>query len=396
MSGVDAITASQSLEWIKQLMRIDTISRNSNLGLIETVRDHLQRLGLECWLSFNEPRSKANLFCTIPDARGGIDGGIVLSGHTDVVPVQGQDWESDPFVPTLRDDRLYGRGAADMKGFIGVVLAQVPELLRRRLSIPVHLALSFDEEIGCVGAPLMLQQLRERQVHPASCIVGEPTNMQLVVAHKGLSAFRCRVKGVAAHSSVPDTGVNSIEYAAQVIDFVRSLSERMRAAGPRDASFDVPYSTALTSSVRGGGVMNTVPDFCELELTLRHLPDVDVEALAGEVRGYVDTVLLPQMRSVAADVPRIDFDRTVHVPGFEAEEAAQFTRLMRRLSRDEVMRKVAYGTEAGLFQQSGVATVVCGPGDIRQAHRPNEYVSLSQIRRCETFLSELADELTVQ
>ena len=389
--------ARRAREWIEELIRIDTVSSRSNLGLIETVRDYLQRLGLQCWLTYDGPGRKANLFCTIPDARERIDGGIVLSGHTDVVPVDGQEWDSDPFTPTLRDGRLYGRGSADMKGFIGAVLAQVPELLRRRLAQPVHLALSFDEELGCLGAPLMLRQLKERGVRPAGCIVGEPTNMQLVVAHKGYTAYRCGIKGVAAHSSIPSTGVNAIEYAVQVVDFIRGLSEQLREQGALDSTYDVPYSTALTNSISGGGVLNSVPELCELEFTFRYLPGVDAEQLIDQIRQHVDTVLLPQMRRAEGDdAVRIDFQRIVHAPDFRAEEAAQFTRFMRQLLRDEQTRKVAYGTEAGLFQHEGVPTVVCGPGDINQAHRRNEYISLTQIERCEQFLSQLSDELTVR
>lgn len=387
---------SGSLEWIKRLIQIDTISRKSNLGLIETARDYLRGLGLECWLTFDSTGGKANLCCSIPDANGRIAGGVVLSGHTDVVPVEGQDWDSDPFVPALRDGRLYGRGSADMKGFIGIVLAQVPDLLQRRLGTPVHLALSFDEEVGCLGAPLMLRGFEERGIHPTGCIVGEPTNMQMVVAHKGFSAYRCRLAGQAAHSSLPAAGVNAIEYAAQLISFIRQLSDEMCSSGPFDAAFDVPYSTAQTSSVSGGGVLNTVPEFCQFEFTIRHLPEVDAERIFERVQWYASQVLLPEMRKAASDSDvRIAFERVVRVAGLEAQEGAQFTRLIRLLSGDEITRKVAYGTEAGLFQQAGIPTVVCGPGDIQQAHRKNEYISVAQIQQCENFLRQLAQRLAV-
>lgn len=386
---------SGSLDWVKQLVRIDTISRNSNLGLIETARDYLRGLGLKPWLTFDPARSKANLFASIPDRHGGIDGGVVLSGHTDVVPVDGQDWDTDPFTPVVSDGNLYGRGTADMKGFIGVALAQVPAFMRQPLRSPVHLALSFDEEVGCLGAPLMLQGLQQRGIQPVGCIVGEPTNMRMVVAHKGFSAYRCRVIGQAAHSSLPATGVNAIEYAAEVIGFIRRVAEEMCSHGPFDDAFDVPYSTAQASAIAGGGVLNTVPEFCQFEFTIRHLPEIDAERIFDRVRRHCSDELLPAMRRVASAAEvNILFDPVVRVPGLETEEHTEFARLMRRLTGDGPTRKVAYGTEAGLFQRAGMPTVVCGPGDIQQAHRKNEYISLEQLRQCEQFLTELTQTLT--
>jgi acetylornithine deacetylase len=386
-----------SLDWIGRLIEIDTTSRTSNLGLIETVRDHLRGLGLEAVLTYDRVGAKANLFCSIPDARERITGGVVLSGHTDTVPVDGQEWDTNPFKPTQRDGKLYGRGTADMKGFIGIVLAQVPQLLQRRLSTPVHLAFSFDEEVGCLGAPLMLQDLQRRGIAPSGCIVGEPTSMQVVVSHKGFSAYRCKVVGQAAHSSLPADGVNAIEYAAQLIAYIRSLSAEMGDRGPFDAAYDVPHSTAQTSSVTGGGVVNTVPEFCQFEFTIRHLPEVEAEGFFEQVQRQATAVVLPQMRAgICDDSVGITFDRVVRVPGLDAGAQSDFVRLIRRLAGDSETRKVAYTTEAGLFQQVGVPTLVCGPGDIRQAHRRNEYLSLDQIRQCERFMEDLAQSLTLE
>lgn len=386
-----------ALDWVEQLIQIDTISRKSNLGLIELARDYLQRLGLKPWLTYDAAASKANLFASIPDVHGRTAGGVVLSGHTDVVPVEGQDWDTDPFVPVVRDGKLYGRGAADMKAFIGVALAHVPALLERRLTAPVHLAFSFDEEVGCVGVPLLLQGLLEREIHPTGCVVGEPTNMQMVVAHKGFSAYRCRVVGQAAHSSLPAAGVNAIEYAADLISFIRSISDEMGLNGPFDEAFDVPWSTAQTSSVTGGGVLNTVPEFCQVEFTIRHLPTVDAEKIVDRLRKHANDVLVPCMRKAASDSDvNILFEPVVRVPGLEADEKADFTQLIRHLTGDDQTRKVAYGTEAGLFQQAGMPTIVCGPGDIRQAHRKNEFITLAQIQQCEKFLTDLTQTLTVR
>jgi acetylornithine deacetylase len=384
-----------SLDWIGRLIEIDTTSRTSNLGLIETVRDYLRSLGLEAVLTYDRVGAKANLFCSIPDAREGIAGGVVLSGHTDTVPVDGQEWDTDPFRPTERDGKLYGRGTADMKGFIGIVLAQVPRFLQRNLSAPVHLAFSFDEELGCLGAPLMLQDLQRRGISPTGCIVGEPTGMQVVVSHKGFSAYRCKVVGQAAHSSLPADGVNAIEHAAQLIAYIRAISDEMSARGPFDAAYDVPHSTAQTSSIIGGGVINSVPEFCQFEFTIRHLPEVEAEGFFEQVQRQADKIV-SQMRSRGDPGAGITFDRVVRVPGLEAHERSEFVRLIRRLAGDSETRKVAYGTEAGLFQQIGVPTLVCGPGDIHQAHRRNEYLSLGQIRECERFLEDLAQALAVE
>jgi acetylornithine deacetylase len=384
-----------ALQWIDTLVGIDTVSRNSNLGLIETVRDHLRRLGFECWLTFDRRATKANLFCSIPDRNGGSAGGVVLSGHTDVVPVEGQDWDTDPFAATVQHERIYGRGSADMKGFIGTVLGRVPVLAQMKLAAPVHIALSFDEEIGCLGAPLMIDALAQRGIRPVGCIVGEPTNMDVVVAHKGFSAYQCSLRGQAAHSSIPAAGVNAIEFAARLIDHVRGVADDMRVNGPLDGDFDVPYSTVQTSSVRGGGVINTVPEFCELEFVIRHLPQVEVDGIFERIRLHAHQRLLGEMLQATAEAgPAISFESTFRVPGLEANEDAPFTRLVRRLSGDHTVRKVAYGTEAGLFQRAGIPTIVCGPGDIRQAHRKNEYITLAQIRQCEVFLETLTQNLT--
>jgi acetylornithine deacetylase len=346
---------------------------------------------LRPWLSYDKEKQKANLFCSIPDARGNCKGGIVLSGHTDVVPVDGQDWNSDPFVPTLRDGKLYARGSADMKGFLGLVIEHVPLLLSSALRIPVHLALSFDEEVGCLGAPLMLEELQARGITPMGCIVGEPTKMQVVSSHKGFSAHRCQVRGRAAHSSIPAEGVNAIEYAAQLVTFIKELAKELQERGPSDAQFDVPYSTMQTSAVSGGGVMNTVPDFCEIDFVLRHLPQTDAIKVLDRVHLFANDVLLPGMRACAAGAAPtgISFDIIANAPAYKADESAEVTRLVRKIMDDHVTRKVAYGSEAGLFQLAGIPAIICGPGDIGDAHRANEFIDLSQIQRCSAMLSAL-------
>jgi len=378
--------------WLEQLVGFDTTSRNSNLALIETVRDWLRGQGVQAWLIHNEDRTKANLFATLPAADGDTQGGIVLSGHTDVVPVDGQDWSSDPFRLVEKNGTLQGRGACDMKGFIAASLAMVPEFLEMKRRKPIHLAFSYDEEVGCVGAPNMLADLRERGVRPDGCVVGEPTGMQVVVAHKGINLFRCRVHGKAAHSSLTPRGCNAIEYAAMLICRIRQVADALKANGPYDEAYDVPFSTMTTNQIRGGIAVNTIPELCEFSYEFRNLPGVAPADIQTEVERYVRDELLPRMQAEFAGA-RIEIETGAAAPGLEASEEAAITQLVRALTQDRATRKVAYGTEAGLFQNLGIPTVVCGPGHIEQAHKPDEYVALDQLAACDRFLRRLGESL---
>lgn len=380
-------------QWLERLAAFDTTSRLSNLGLIETVRDALAARGLSPWLAASDDGAKANLFCTLPAQDGGTQGGIALSGHTDVVPVDGQDWGSDPFVLTDKGDgRLYARGACDMKGFIAAALALVPEFLAMPRARPLHLALSYDEEVGCVGAPRMLQQVQARGIRIDGCVVGEPTSMKPVVAHKGINLYRCRVHGRAAHSSLTPQGCNAIEYAARLICHIRDLADAQRTHGPFDALFDVPHTTLSTNHISGGIAVNTIPQQCDFLYEFRNLPSVAAGDLQAHIERYVQDELLPRMRREFAGA-RIDIDPVASAPGLQASEQAAITQLVRALTRDSQTRKVAYGTEAGLFQAIGIPTVVCGPGSIEQAHKPDEYVEIAQLEQCEAFLRQLGRSL---
>ncbi len=381
-----------TIAWLERLVAFDTVSRHSNLGLIEAVRDHLQAQGLQPWLDLNPERRKANLFCTLPAADGQTQGGIALSGHTDVVPVDGQAWTSDPFRLTERDGRLYGRGACDMKGFIAAALALVPEFLALPRQKPLHLALSYDEEVFCLGAPFMLAELQRRGIRIDGCVVGEPTSMKPVVAHKGLNLYRCRVHGRAAHSSLTPQGCNAIEYAARLICHIRDLAEAWRAQGPFDQHYDVPYSTITTNQITGGIAVNTIPEACEFSYEFRNLPLQPWQELQAGIERYVEGELLPRMRREFPEA-RIELERAAGAPGLEASEQAAITQLVRALTQDRATRKVAYGTEAGLFQGIGIPTVVCGPGSIEQAHKVDEYVERGQLEQCEQFLRRLAGAL---
>ncbi|MBV8260179.1 MAG: acetylornithine deacetylase [Paraburkholderia sp.] len=384
-----------SLPWVTRLVSMDTVSRHPNLGLIETVRDDLRARGIESTLTYGRDGKWANLFATIPAHDGETNGGIVLSGHTDVVPVDGQNWDSDPFKPEIRDGLLYGRGTCDMKGFIGAALTLLPEIQQARLASPLHLALSFDEEIGCVGAPLMIEELVKRGVKPEGCIVGEPTSMRPIVAHKGLNAYQCCVRGQAAHSSLTPRGLNAIEYAARLICYIRDLADEFRANGPFDELYDVPFTTAQTSTIEGGNAINTVPAECRFAFEFRNLPALDPDTIFARIEQYARETLVPKMQREHA-AGAIEFTKIAAAPGLDATEQAAITQLVRALTADQTRRKVAYGTEAGLFARAGIPSVVCGPGDIQQAHKPNEYVSLEQLAACEGFLRKLVHGMSAE
>ncbi|RZL41704.1 MAG: acetylornithine deacetylase [Variovorax sp.] len=381
-------------QWLERLIAFDTTSRNSNLDLIESVREGLAGHGVRADVIASPDGRKANLFATLPAADGRADGGIILSGHTDVVPVDGQDWHSDPFRIDERDGKLYARGSADMKGFIATSLALVPEFLAMPRKKPLHLAFSYDEEVGCVGAPVMLAELKQRGLRADGCVVGEPTGMQVVVAHKGINLFRCRVHGRAAHSSLTPRGCNAIEYAARLICRIRDIADHYRAHGPYDEYFDVPFTTLTTNQIQGGIAVNTIPELCEFQYEFRNLPGMSVDGIRAQVEQYVRDELLPRMRQEYADAD-IDITASASAPGMETAEQEAIIELVRALTDDRETRKVAYGTEGGLFQQAGIPTVICGPGHIEHAHKPDEFVALDQLAACEGFLRKLGHSLTV-
>ncbi|MGE8396090.1 MAG: acetylornithine deacetylase [Comamonas sp.] len=386
------MSTTSTRSWLQTLVAFDTTSRNSNLHLIEHVRDALAAQGVMVQLFKSPDGAKSNLFTTLPAQDGGTQGGIVLSGHTDVVPVDGQQWDTDPFALTEVEGKLYGRGTCDMKGFIAAGLALVPEFLAMPRSKPLHFALSYDEEVGCVGAPIMLEQLKLQGQRFDGCIVGEPTSMQPVVAHKGINVWRCRVHGKASHSSLTPRGSNAIEYAARLICRIRDLADGFKAQGPYDEFFDVAYTTMTTNQISGGIAVNTIPELCEFAYEFRNLPGIAPDSIQAQVEAYVQQELLPRMRKEFADA-RIDFESVASAPAFDSAETEAITQLVQALTGDRDKRKVAYATEAGLFQQAGIPTVVCGPGAIAEAHKANEYVDMAQLARCETFLRKLAQSL---
>ncbi|MCF7529423.1 acetylornithine deacetylase [Neisseria lisongii] len=377
-----------SRQWLEKLVAFDTTSRHSNLELIETVKNYLESYGLRVWLAGNPEGTKANLFATLPDSDGNTQGGIALSGHTDVVPVDGQQWSSDPFVLTEREQRLYGRGSCDMKGFIASALSLVPEWVQQKRAKPIHFALSYDEEVGCAGAPVMIEAIQQKGQQIDGCIVGEPTNMQVIVAHKGINLFKCSVHGKAAHSSLTPKGCNAIEYAAKLICRIREIADHYRQNGPFDEQYDVPFPTMTTNLIQGGIAVNTIPEHCSFQYEFRNLPGIPAEKIQQQVEDYIQNELLPKMRQEYSSAD-IAIDRQASAPALEAAEEAAITALVRALNDDHTIRKVAYGTEAGLFQKIGIPTIVFGPGSIQQAHKPDEFIEIAQLEACDRFLRKL-------
>ncbi|QTD55826.1 acetylornithine deacetylase [Parasphingorhabdus cellanae] len=382
--------AQKTLDILKRLIAFQTVSRDSNIDLINWVQEYLQDAGIESHTTKGEHEGKANLFATI----GSGEGGIVLSGHTDVVPVDDQEWDTDPFDMTEKDDGLlYGRGTCDMKGFIAVALSKIDALKQAASQgAPIHLAFSFDEEVGCLGVRHLIEELGKRKIKPTGCIIGEPTSMKTVVGHKSGSVYTCNVTGREIHSSLEPQGVNSVEYSARIILKIAEIRERLRNNERRNEGFEVPYTTLQTGVINGGHASNIIPGHASFRFDIRALPWTDPEELVAEVREYCETKLIPEMRKVAPEA-NIEITKKGHVPGFVIADDAPLTRYVQRLNRsNSPPGLVTFGTEGGLFQNAGVPCVICGPGSISQAHKPNEFVALSQLAQCEKFMDRLAQE----
>ncbi|HXP64694.1 MAG TPA: acetylornithine deacetylase [Steroidobacteraceae bacterium] len=384
------VPSATSRAMIERLIAFNTVSRDSNLGLIEWVRDYLSGFGAKTRLTHDASGKKANLFATLGDSP---KRGLILSGHTDVVPVDGQQWDTDPFVATERGGKLFARGSADMKGFIGIILSQAPKFVAAlnagKLDAPLHYALSYDEEVGCLGVRSLIRDLEENGIRPAGCVVGEPTSMQPIIAHKGTHRFRCAVHGREAHSSYVTHGVNAIEYAARLVVFIRQMADRLAQIEQRDYGFTVPYSTLSTGLIQGGIAANVVPKDCVFQFDMRTLPQASPETLYQEIRRYSE-ILAAEMRAIDAE-SGIDLEWMSQTVGLAASEADAIVQWAMQLSRKPSTGKVSYGTEAGLFQKMGVPTVICGPGDIAEAHRPNEFVALEQLAQCESFMERILE-----
>ena len=379
-------TGPDARDLLGRLVAFDTTSRLSNLALIDFVRGYLGDHGVASDLVFDETGAKANLYATIgPEAAGG----IVLSGHTDVVPVDGQDWTSDPFEMVERDGRLYGRGTADMKGFIACVLAKVPDWTARPLSEPVHLAFSYDEEVGCLGVHGLIDHIVRHHPRPRLAIVGEPTSMAVVDSHKGIHSYFTEVTGLEAHSSATHVGVNAIMAAAELIGFLGRLAAELEAEGDPTGRFTPGCTTISVGMIEGGTAINIIPRQCRFGWEFRPLPGMDPARVIGRFEEFARDIVLPRMRARHPEASIVTRRRS-HSPPLDAGHECAAATLALALTETNETLAVSYATEASLFQKSGgIPTVVCGPGDILQAHSPDEFVAVSQLAACTAFLDRL-------
>jgi acetylornithine deacetylase len=371
---------------LAELVRFDTTSRDGNIPLIKFVEDYLDSWGIPHFRVDYEAGKKTNLFATIgPD----IAGGIVLSGHTDVVPVDGQTWASNPFELSERDGRLYGRGTCDMKGFIAVALSLVPQFKAANLKTPIHLALSCDEEVGCKGVRPLVAHIRDHMKKPRAVIVGEPTSMQVVNAHKSAVTFSTEVTGHEAHSSLTDQGVNAIMVAGELLGEISRIREDLTARGDPSHRFNPPYSTIHVGVIEGGTAKNIIPRKCSFQWETRLLPLADPTEVPTRFEKYAAS-LEPAMKKIAADTG-INNQQTNIVPGLAPEDNSAAEHLALHLAGANGTHAVSYCTEAGLFQQIGIPAIICGPGSIEQAHKPDEYIDISEMQKCEVFMKRLLE-----
>lgn len=373
-------------ELLARLVAFDTTSYKSNMPLVHFVEDYLEQHGVSCRLVPTSDGQKAGLFATIgPQGAAGIG----LSGHTDVVPVTGQNWDTDPFTLVERDGRYYGRGTSDMKGYLACVLAAVPEFRRRRLKTPIHIIFSYDEETGCHGVRPMIAEFGQEVMRPRMVFVGEPTRMSVVDAHKGPVRWTVEVEGRAAHSSMAPLGVNAISYASRLIAELARIEAELKALPP-NPRFDPPYPTLQVTLINGGTATNIVPISCQFSFEVRALPGTDAHAIEARLHGLADRELLPEMRGTAPE-STIRIRQINRVPPFAAHANSEVLALALKLAEANATYAVSYATEAGLFQDAGAPAIVCGPGDIAQAHTANEWIEKSELEKCSAFLMRLAD-----
>jgi acetylornithine deacetylase len=378
-----------TLELLKRLVSYPTVSRDSNLDLIHFVANYLDDLGYQTTLVHNQDKTKANLYAVIGPTELP---GIMLSGHTDVVPTDGQAWSRDPFKARVLDDRLYGRGTTDMKGYIAAVLAMLPKIASGKLNKPIHLCFSYDEEIGCVGVRSLIDRLERLEIKPELCIIGEPTSMQAAIAHKGKTAARCHCHGSAAHSALTDRGLNAIYLATDMISEIRQLQDKIISHGNHDTDYDVPYTTLHVGTINGGTVVNIVPDHCNFGFEIRNIGGDNPDAMIDELNEAAAKIVARHNAKFAN--AGIDIEVHNQYPALDIAADAAAVKFVKSLTNKQNHSKLAFGTEGGLFQQRlNMPTVICGPGSMNQGHKPDEYIELSELQACDTVMQKLANHL---
>ncbi len=380
---------SRTIDYLDKLIGFPTVSRDSNLDLIAYVQSELEPLGFTCRLASSEDNRKANLYASIgPDDVPG----IVLSGHSDVVPVEGQDWSSNPFVMRRSEGKLYGRGSVDMKGFIAACMSLAHELDGGRLTAPIHFAFSYDEEVGCLGVRRLLDMLEGFSPRPRFCIVGEPTSMQIAVAHKGKDGAKVSCIGLEAHSSLAPNGINAIHLAIDLINEIRNIQADVAETGARDGDYDVPYTTLHVGKIAGGEALNIVPNLATFEFEIRNIADEDPKALMNRIRQAAERIEIEAQKTFEGAA--IDFAPGISYPALNTPPDAEIVSFVKSLTGGNSTTKISFGTEGGLYNQRlGIPTVVCGPGSIAVAHKPDEYVEETQLVACEKMLARLHERL---
>ena len=380
------MSEKNSIEILKKLVSFDTTSFKSNLDLIKFIENYLNDLNVKSELIYDETKNKANLFTTIGP---NLHGGIVLSGHTDVVPITKQNWTSDPFILTERDDKLFGRGSSDMKGFIAIVLSRVSAMVEKKLKKPIHLAFSYDEEIGCVGVHSLLDLIKKKSINPEFCIVGEPTSMEMVIGHKGKHAYDVKVDGLSCHSGQAPNGVNAINYASKLINYIEEINKEKSIKGPFDNDYEIPYSTLHTGLIKGGTILNIVPKLCQFEFEIRHLAEDDPLEIIQRIKQYTEELLIKEMHNISS-ITNIEINEKINYPGLNISESISPVKQVKELLGKSSHKKVVFGTEGGLFKRElNLPTIICGPGSIDQAHKPDEFISIQQIEKGGTFIDKL-------
>ena len=380
------MSEKNSIEILKKLVSFDTTSFKSNLDLIKFIENYLNDLNIKSELIYDETKNKANLFTTIGP---NLQGGIVLSGHTDVVPITKQNWTSDPFILTERDNKLFGRGSSDMKGFIAIVLSRVSAMVEKKLKKPIHLAFSYDEEIGCVGVHSLLDLIKKKSINPEFCIVGEPTSMEMVIGHKGKHAYDVKVDGLSCHSGQAPYGVNAINYASKLINYIEEINKEKSIKGPFDNEYEIPYSTLHTGLIKGGTILNIVPNLCQFEFEIRHLAEDDPLEIIQRIKQYTEELLIKEMHNISS-ITNIEINEKINYPGLNISESISPVKQVKELLGNSSHKKVIFGTEGGLFKRElNLPTIICGPGSIDQAHKPDEFISIKQIEKGGTFIDKL-------
>ena len=380
------MSETQSIKLLKDLISFDTTSYKSNLDLITYITKYLDSYKIKSNLIHDSTGKKANLYATIGSNK---DDGIMLSGHTDVVPADNRNWTSDPFSLTEKNNKLYGRGTADMKSFIALVLSRVPKIVNANLSKSIHLAFSYDEEVGCIGVHRLIDMLKKNTFKPTLCIVGEPTNMEVVIGHKGKCGHEVKINGLACHSGQAPLGVNAINYAAKLISYISNIADDKSKTGPFDYEYEIPYTTLHTGVISGGTAINIVPDSCTFEFEIRHIAEENPKELVQEIKAYSKEFLVPEMHKISKKTG-INFEEKVSYPGLSIDKNSELVKLIKELLKEDKHKKVIFGTEGGLFQEKlNIPSVVCGPGNIDQAHKANEYISVDQIVKGGEFLDNL-------